>query len=276
MRIESHNEDEPERYTHGFHPSVVAVHGRRTAADSAAFLLPHLRGGLDLLDVGCGPGSITLDLAARVAPGRVRGVDASATVLDTARAAAAERGDSATRFEVGDVYALGVPDASYDVVFAHQVLQHLGDPVAALREMARVTRPGGLVAVRDADFATFNWYPASETLGRWLALYHAVTRANGAEPDAGRRLGAWARAAGLTDLAVTTSTWSYLTPEARSVFAAGWAQRTTDSALGERALELGLADPKDLRAMADAWREWAAEPDGWFAMVHGEVLARVP
>lgn len=271
----SHNSTHEDRYAHGYHPSVLAVHGRRTAADSAAFLLPHLRAGLDLLDVGCGPGSITLDLAAHVAPGRVTGLDASTDVLEAARAAAVDRGDTTTRFEAGDAYALPAPDASYDVVFAHQVLQHLSDPVAALRELARVTRPGGLVAVRDADFATFGWYPISAGMTRWLALYHAVATANGAEPDAGRRLPAWARAAGLTDLTVSTSTWSYHDAADRGVLADGWAQRTTDSAFGARAVELGLAAPADLQAMADAWRDWAAEPDGWFAMIHGEVIARV-
>lgn len=256
---------------------MVAVHRRRTARDCAAFLLPYLRPGLDLLDIGCGPGSITLDLATHVAPGRVLGLDSAPTVVESARAAAAERGDGSTRFAVGDLYALSeVPDASYDVVFAHQVLQHLSDPVAALREMARVTRPGGLVAVRDADFGTWAWHPAAEELTRWLGLYHDVARANGAEPDAGRRLPAWARAAGLTDVTVTTSTWSYHDPQARAVLADGWARRTTESAFGERALELGFADRVGLQAMADAWRAWAAEPDGWFAMIHGELIARAP
>lgn len=255
---------------------MVTVHGRRTAADSAAFLLPHLRPGLDLLDVGCGPGSITLDLAGHVAPGRVVGLDAAGTVVDTARAVAVERGDTTTRFEIGDVYELQVPDGSQDVAFAHQVLQHLGDPVAALRELARVTRPGGLIAVRDADFGTFGWYPDSAGMTRWLALYHAVARANGAEPDAGRRLPAWARAAGLTNQTVSTSTWSYHDAASRHMLADGWAQRTTDSAFGERAVELGLTDRTELQAIANAWRDWAVETDGWFAMIHGELLARVP
>ncbi|MBK8437488.1 MAG: methyltransferase domain-containing protein [Austwickia sp.] len=263
------------QYTHGHHPSVVSMHQRRTAQDSAAFLLAHLRPGQALLDLGCGPGSITLDLAARVAPGPVLGVDASATVIETARAAAAERADCTTRFAVGDLYALDLPDDSFDIVFAHQVLQHLTDPVAALREMARVIRPGGLIAVRDADFATFSWYPAHDGLTRWLALYREVCHANGAQPDAGRRLPAWARAAGLTDVQVSTSTWSYHDPSERTAWAHGWAHRVTESALGDRARELDLADSDELAAIADAWHDWAREPDGWFAMIHGELIARI-
>lgn len=251
------------------------MHRRRGARDSAAFLLPHLRAGQSLLDLGCGPGSITLDLAEHVAPGRVLGLDAADTVVRQARNAAAHRGDTLTRFVVGDVYELGLPDDSFDVVYAHQVLQHLSDPVAALREMARVTRPGGVIAVRDADYATFAWYPDHPGLTRWLELYHQVALANGAEPDAGRRLGAWARRAGLTDLDVSTSTWSYHDRDARAVLADGWAERLTSSALGEQARQLGLADRSELEALARSWRDWASEADGWFVMVHGEVIARV-
>lgn len=130
-----------ETYSHGHDASVLDSHAARTAANSAAYLLPHLRDGLDLLDVGCGPGTITLDLAQAVGSGRVVGLDQVAAPLEGARAAAAARGDERTTFEVGDVYALPFEDDSFDVTHAHQVLQHVADPVAALREMARVTRP---------------------------------------------------------------------------------------------------------------------------------------
>src|SRR5829696_5262267 len=110
-------------YTHGHAEPVLAPHRWRTAENSAAYLLPFLRPGLDLLDVGCGPGTITVDLAARVAPGRVLGVDVSADPLQEARAAAGRAGVPVT-FEEGDVYALAAADGSFDVVHAHQVLQH--------------------------------------------------------------------------------------------------------------------------------------------------------
>src|SRR5947209_9742832 len=115
----------PDPYTHGHHESVLRAHTWRTAENSAAYLLPHLRSGLDLLDVGCGPGTITVDLATRVAPGRVVGIDASDDVITQARQLEANN----VSFAVGDVYALDFPDESFDVVHAHQVLQHLADPV---------------------------------------------------------------------------------------------------------------------------------------------------
>jgi SAM-dependent methyltransferase len=263
------------RYTHGHHESVLRSHRWRTAENSAAYLLPWIGPGTDILDVGCGPGTITADLAGRVAPGQVVGVDGADEVVALARAGADDRTLTNLRFAVGDVYALDFPDAAFDVVHAHQVLQHLADPVAALAEMARVCRPGGLVAARDGDYDGFTWYPADPALDAWLDLYGRVARANGGEPDGGRRLLAWARAAGCTDITASASAWCFATPEDRHWWGDLWADRLTESALGARAVELGLADDHALRQMAAAWRRWAAHPDGWFAVLHGEILCRI-
>jgi ubiquinone/menaquinone biosynthesis C-methylase UbiE len=261
-------------YTHGHAESVLQSHRWRTAENSAGYLLPSLRPGLDLLDVGCGPGTITVDLAARVAPGRVVGLDVSADPLAEARAAASRAGVEVT-FEVGDVYALGVDDDSFDVVHAHQVLQHLTDPVAALREMARVCRPCGVIAVRDVDYGAFVTFPADEGLDRWLDLYHRVARRNGAEPDAGRRLLSWAHAAGLRDTVASASTYCYASPEEREWWGNSWAGRAASSSFAEQAVAYGLASTDDLEEIAAAWLRWRDADDAWLGMLHGELLIRV-
>ena len=176
---------------------------------------------------------------------------------------------------VGDAYALDAADASFDVVHAHQVLQHLTDPVAALREIARVCRPGGLVAVRDVDYATFVWWPDHAGLDRWLDLYHRVARRNGAEPDAGRRLLAWAHAAGLRNTVATASTYCYASPEERQWWGRSWAGRATSSAFAEQAVAYGLATAAELEEIAAAWLRWSEADDGWLGMLHGELLIRV-
>jgi len=265
-------------YTHGHHASVLRSHRWRTAANSAAYLLPHLRPGQHLLDVGCGPGTITADLAEAVSPGgRVTAVDSSADILESTRAELAARGIAGAVVETADVHELPYEDGSFDVVHAHQVLQHVADPVRALREMRRVCRPGGVVAVRDADYAGMTWYPEVPGLGEWQSLYRRVARANGGEPDAARRLLAWSRAAGFPDdaLTATATTWVYATPEDRAWWSESWAQRTRDSALGRQAVALGFAEPADLERIAASWHEWAADPDAWFAVTNGEILARV-
>jgi SAM-dependent methyltransferase len=265
-------------YTHGFHASVLRSHNWRTAANSAAHLIPELAPGQSLLDVGCGPGSITADLAKLVAPGRVTAVDNSAEVLAQAEQAAVaaglDTGPDGIVFEVADVHALPYPDDSFDVVHAHQVLQHVADPVLALRELRRVCRPGGVVAVRDSDYAAFTWYPEVPALDDWNALYHRVARGNGGEPDAGRRLRAWAREAGFERISSGSSTWCYADDEERAWWGGVWAERMTDSAIARQAVAEGYATEQDLARIAEGWRSWAAAPDGWFSVLHGELLAR--
>src|SRR4030095_5203164 len=178
-------------------------HTCATAEHSAAYLLAALRPGLELLDVGCGPGTITVDLARLVAPGRVIGIDRAPERLAQARAHASGQG-GAIELRVGDVYALQLPDASFDVVHAHQLLQHLSDPVRALAEMRRVLRPGGLLAARDGGYPCFAWAPRDPLLTRWLELYRAVARRNAGEPDAGRFLKGWALDAGFRDVQATS------------------------------------------------------------------------
>ena len=261
-------------YTHGHHPSVLRSHRWRTAENSAGYLLPHLTAGQRLLDVGCGPGSITLDLAAAVAPGQVTGIDAVPEPLAQARVSATERAVTNVDFVVGDAYALDWPDASFDVVHAHQVLQHLSDPVAALTEMLRVCRPDGVVAVRDADYAAMTWYPHNPLLDKWLQVYEAVARTNRAEPDAGRRLRSWALAAGASDVESSASVWCYAGAEQRAWWGGLWAERVRASALAEQAVAGGHATTAELAAISDGWLEWAAREDAWFAVLNGEVLCR--
>jgi SAM-dependent methyltransferase len=261
-------------YTHGHHESVLRSHRWRTAENSAGYLLPELAPGLRVLDVGCGPGTITLDLARRVAPGPVVGVDRAAEILEPARADADAQGISNVTYEERDVYALAFGDSSFDVVHAHQLLQHLTDPVAALAEMRRVCAPGGVVGARDSDYATFSWYPENPELTRWLELYHEIARGNGAEPDAGRRLLAWAHAAGFSSVRASASAWCFASPDERTWWGDLWADRVVESAFADQAIAQGLSNPNELGGLADAWRRWAAAPDGWFAILHGEILCR--
>src|SRR5687768_674086 len=134
MHMEHAATSHRDEYTHGHHASVLRIHSWRTVENSAAYLIPHLQVGSAVLDVGSGPGTITIDLAKRVRPGRVIGVDASADVVASATGLAASDGVQNAEFRVGDAYTLDFDDATFDVVHAHQVLQHVGRPVDALRE----------------------------------------------------------------------------------------------------------------------------------------------
>jgi SAM-dependent methyltransferase len=270
-RPETPSRDE---YTHGHHESVLRIHSWRTVENSAAYLVPSLHAGASVLDVGSGPGTITVDVARRVRPGRVVGIDASSEIVAKAAGLAASEGVANVEFRVGDAYELDFDDATFDVVHAHQVLQHLGHPVDALREFRRVLKPGGIVAVRDVDYGGVIWNPPSAGLSRWLELYHDVHAWNGGEPDAGRHLKSWAREAGFTELEASASTWVFSTTLEREWWGTSWAERATDSQFAAHAIESGHSNPEELRRIAAAWREWAADEDGWLLMPHGEVIAR--
>jgi SAM-dependent methyltransferase len=255
-------------YTHGHAESVLRSHRNRTVANSAAYLRAHLDSSQRLLDVGAGPGTITADLATIVG-------EVVASEIDEDAAAITRAGAPGVEVHVADVHALPFDDGEFDVVHAHQVLQHVADPVQALREMARVTRPGGVVGVRDSDYGSFAWWPRLPELDRWLELYDGAARANGGEPDAGRRLLSWAHAAGLTDVTAGSSTWCYASPEARTWWGGLWADRIVGSALADQLVREARATPEELARISAAWRAWAADPDGWFSVHHGELVIRV-
>jgi SAM-dependent methyltransferase len=265
---------DPNSYTHGHHESVLRSHQRRTLENSAAYLAPLLRPESVLLDIGAGPGTITADFAERVA--HVTATEIGEAELALSRQTAQQRGLTNMSFAVEDIHALSFPHETFDVVHAHQVLQHVANPVLALREMARVTRPGGLVAARDADYGGFLWYPDQPEIGQWIALYSTAARRNGGEPDAGRRLLTWARQAGWDNVIATSSNWTYATTEGRALWAGTWADRILESAVAHQLISTGTTTATELRRLSDGWRRWADAADGWFMVPHGEILYHKP
>lgn len=263
------------RYTHGQHPIVTDSYRWRTAANSAAYALAEFTPGRRVLDVGCGPGSITVDVAARVAPGRVTALDSSASAVELARQSAAEAGADNIDFLVGDVHALDLEDDTFDVVHAHQVLQHVGDPVAALSEMGRLAHPGGVVAVCDSDYSGMYWYPPLPELDAWMGVHQGLARRNGGEPDAGRRMLAWARAAGFADPTYVVEAWNHSTPERRTWWGQMWARRILESDTARQAIDEGLATRQELEEISAGWLRWSKDPDGVFVVPRGALLCRV-
>ncbi len=262
----------PDIYTHGHAASVTNAHATRTIANSAAYLAPHLSPTATILDVGCGPGSITGEFAKLATNGTVIGIDRTPEVIEQATDRFSATGAA---FAVMDTYSLDFADDSFDIVHAHQVLQHLTDPVAALREMRRVARPGGIVAVRDADYGAMQWTPDNALVERWRQMYCDVARANGAEPYAGRWVHVWAAQAGFTDITPTVGTWLFANEESTQWWGHSWAERVEHSSLAEQALAQSFSDKAELADIAAAWRSWAQDPHAWFVVIHGELICRV-
>jgi len=261
-------------YQHGHHAAVVASHARRSAEVDAAFFLAHLRPGLRLLDVGCGPGTITAGLAKRVAPAPAIGIDASADVIAAAQALLGEADLANLSFEAGNLYEPRFEARSFDAIFAHQVLQHVQEPVRALKQLKKLLAPGGVIGVRDVDWGSTIFYPEVAGLRRFLELYYALARRNGGQPDAGRFMRHWVRTAGLEIVAATTSTNSYEAGAPARQWAETWVARTLSSNIAQKSLEYGLASQRELESIAEGWRAWGEDPDAFFCFAHAEIVAR--
>ena len=199
----------------------------------------------------------------------------SPEVLEIAEASRRERGIANLSFRRGDVYALEHADDVFDVAHAHQLLQHLARPVTALRELARVTRPGGLVAVRDSDYGGMFWAPASPELDDWQRIYRAVTRRNGTHADAGRLLLGWALEADVGAVCATSSAWTFADSESRRWWSGLWAERLLESDLAAQAVDYGVASRRELERVSEGFRRWGEQPDGFFVCPHGELLIEV-
>jgi SAM-dependent methyltransferase len=246
--------------TRGYGGPVVGVMARRTAEREGAFFLAHLRPGMRVLDVGCGPGTITLGLARAVAPGEVVGVDIEPSQVDLARALADEHEMTNLRFAAGRGEALDFPDGSFDAVFTYAVVEHVPDPLAILREMRRVARPGGLAGVDASDWGGRVTEPHVPAVEEAVAAYVRLWEHNGGHARLGRRLRGLLRAAGFGRLQTTAGTIQ-LSPGAGELMAGLIAAPR----FVERVTTLGWADRETIDRWVAALRAWDRGPDAVWA-----------
>jgi len=193
-----------ETYTPGYSEPTLRLMLKRTAARHAAFFTPVLRRGMRLLDCGCGPGTITADLAELVSPGHVFGIDLEPTQLRSALLLSRERCVNPS-FGVASIYALPFSDGQFDAVFAHALFEHLREPGKALLEMKRVLKPSGSVGIRSPDWAGWMVHPPSPLLEQALHLFRQMQIANGGNPYVGRALKGLLRESGFCKISISAS-----------------------------------------------------------------------
>lgn len=259
-------------YSIGYQPAAVSYMDRRTAERNAQFALPHLASGSTLLDCGCGPGSITLGLARRAAPGHVVGVDLEASQVEIARANAQAQGLSNVSFEVADACRLPFEDERFDMVFCHTVLCHLATPERAISEMRRVLKPGGCIAIRDIIATGCLYWPRNEKILRGEALIQRVISHLGGDPDRGIVLGRLLHEAGFNSVFMTASyDLARSLDEKQSYFTAEGAL-VENSAMADIWLAQGWASREELSEIAEEWRKFGSMPDTFFALPFGEAI----
>jgi SAM-dependent methyltransferase len=229
-----------------------------------------------LLDCGCGPGSITVDLAEIIAPGEVVGIDIAEAQLIAARSLAAQRRVTNVRFEPGNIYELSFPDASFDAAFAHHVLQHLRDPLKAMKEMRRVLRPGGVAGVSDNDFGAYFFEPATPLRKKALELFYRVMEHNGGSCYYARHQRRLFREAGFVGVEGHAVAEAFGTPDRIRAGAAAGVQQFRDPQFVATVIEQGWADRATLEAMAADFQAWGEDPDAYEALLNPAVVGWAP
>lgn len=254
------------RSFYGYDSSEVQQgYTRRDAEAVADFLIPHLSSGMSLLDCGCGPGPITVGLADTVAPGRVVGIDLEPTMVEQARRLARESDVANVEFQVANIYALPFEDGEFDVVFSSAVTEHLADPVAALREIHRVVRPGGLGAVIKTDWSFPFIVPECPEFSRFFDLFEGGFNRIGGSLNRGRYLRSYMMEAGfeVTHFEARINSIVGADPVASSV--EGYITWIDNIPLFQESIELGITTEAELESVRSSMREWAKHPDAYIA-----------
>ncbi len=263
-------------YTMGFSEEMLDALKRYTAEANAAYLLPHVRPGLRVLDFGCGPGTISVGLAEACRPGEMHGVDMAEAEIDVARAVAmSSRTDNAI-FHVADVTDLPFEDGFFDVAHCHNVLMHIPDTASVLAEVKRVLKPGGIIGCREMICQSSYNYPDFGVLDKGWDMFEDLVAADDGHPNMGKELKGHMTEAGFTNPRITASSDVYSTPldtEFIYQFANKWflAPEILDAAIKYGASTQELGD-----AIREGYAAWREHPGRICSIAFGEVVAGKP
>lgn len=251
---------------------VTSIQSRRTAQVCAAYLLPHLKPNTHLLDIGCGPGAITRGFVDLCPEGHIVGVDSSSTIIAAASSTHADL-HPALKFSTADVYTLPFDDASFDVVHAHQLFHHLPDAERALRSMKRVTKPGGLLAVRGAVMRSCISAPeSSELLSEAFTRYIAL---GGGDADVMKTLPEVAVGIGLEIVSVTGSFECFVTKEDREAVAETWIGLGKRGGVVHTWKEKGIISDEEFTEIGRRYELFRDCETGMFMIPSVELLCRI-
>jgi len=261
---------------HGVTPHLSQDYATRRAERQAAYFLTYLRPGMNVLDVGCGPGTITLGVAQAVAPGRVTGIDHDDRHIKDAEMLAAERGVQNVSFAQADVLSLPLSDETFEAAFENNLFVHLADRAAdAAREVYRVLVPGGCFAARDVDTDAVMWGGPAEGLNELDRFMTRWQQSRGSDLTMGRKLSSILRQAGFRDTRKSVSADTKGDPEAVSSHA-DITLSLLDGPLGQAIVDNGWGDSSEVERLKTQIRRWSEHPDAFFANVHVEVIGWKP
>lgn len=260
-----------EQYSAGYGDELVGLFKGRTVSKEASFFVPYLNPGMTLLDCGSGPGTISVGLAKVIAPGRVIGIDMEISQVEAAQAHALECGVSNVQFEPANVYELPFSDASFDAAFVHCVLQHLKNPLNALREIYRILKPGGIIGVRDDDRGALLIAPPCPQMEKLIALLGKHMEYCGGNPYVGRHHRKLLRQAGFIRTKASASCGYHGTlEETRKCVSLG--AHLAGTTMAETAIRMDWVSPDELKELIAASIEWGENPDAFESIIMCEAV----
>jgi ubiquinone/menaquinone biosynthesis C-methylase UbiE len=261
-------------YAFGYSPAAVAMMESRSAESNAGFFIDHLTPGMRVLDIGCGPGSITVGLAEAVAPGEAVGVDIEPSQVALGRERAASLGLDNCRFETGSVYELPLADGSVDAVFGHTILMQFRDIGPVLEEVKRVLKPGGLVGFREIDVGASLFHSEESALRQVFWTLRRVVLHNDGNPDIGHALPGILAQAGLDILSANATYACASTPQAKVGMYAAMARLWEQGDFVNQAESQGWIDAKTRSEMVERLEREAADPSSLSGTAYVAVVAR--
>ena len=264
---------EKESYALGYGAGAMDWMTSRTIDVHGAFLLPYLERGNRLLDCGCGPGSLTVGFAKKLAPGQVVGIDREPGQFKSAIDYAAKHNLKNLHFETGDVYALPFEDSSFDIVFCSAVLGSVGKPLLVVQEMTRVLKPGGVIAIKEFDHVGDIIYPQTPLLTQSIDLYQRARTEHGHEQRGGRRLREWLTRNNCA-IEYTHAFFDQRTTNTGLSEYVDRNNRLVDEILAPRYIELGWVTQEEINAQAREWERFAQDPVSLYAAAWVEAVAR--
>ncbi len=262
-------------YTMGYGDDFIDFLSGAPVEEAIAFLRPHLRPGLRVLDLGCGPGHISLALARAVAPGDVYGIDVEPEQVEMSRRLAAERGAANATFEVADALRLPFDDGFFDIVNCCDVLAYIPDTQAALSEVRRVLKPGGVAHCREMIVDSNFVHPTNRTLDLGWEVFAGILESDDGHPQMGKEIYAHLCDAGFTDIQVSGTFDTFVNGELDRFYSlvTGW---FLGGDMAKAAKSYGVATEDDLNQLASAVKLWKEQPGAYAAFANGMAVGVRP
>ena len=253
-------------------PGTTGIMTPRTLANSHPTLLGLLDPDMSVLDVGCGPGTLTAEIARRVEPGYVVGMDVNPDMVRAAEEASRPGEIANLAFCAGDIRESRW-DGEFDLANTARMLQWIPDPAAAITRMARAVVPGGLVVLLDFDHVMARWPGAAPAWTRFYAAFLDWREAAGLDNAIARRLPSLCQAAGLEDIKVTPQITTVRAGDADFFRVAGiW--RMLIESRGRQIVRAGYLTEAERQAALGAYTEWMKEPGAVQTIHEACVVAR--